>query len=87
MAHEKLNIDITRKWTLAQAKLEPDSGITSVGGLAHRLGGTRKTKGAAPDADTKADAISAASPHSSTRPVGELVRLLQRPMRLRKTRK
>ena len=37
MAHEKLNINITREWASAQAKLEPDTGITAVGGLAHRL--------------------------------------------------
>jgi hypothetical protein len=38
MAHEKVKANITRQWSRAQAKGEPDSGITSVGGLAHRLG-------------------------------------------------
>jgi transcriptional regulator with XRE-family HTH domain len=37
MAHEKLNFKISHGWTRAHAKLEPDSGITSAGGLAHRL--------------------------------------------------
>jgi transcriptional regulator with XRE-family HTH domain len=36
MTHEKLNINITREWARQQARAEPDSGITSVGGLAHR---------------------------------------------------
>ena len=38
MAHEKLNIEITQDWAKQQAQNESGSGITSVGGLAHRIG-------------------------------------------------
>jgi transcriptional regulator with XRE-family HTH domain len=47
MAREKLNTEITREWVLAQAKLESDSDVTSVGGLAHRLGLLRGVNGTA----------------------------------------
>lgn len=36
MAHEKLEINLTREWARVQAKSEPDDGITTVGGLAQR---------------------------------------------------
>ena len=38
MAHVKLNLDISRRWLEEQIKKEPDSGVTSVGGLASRCG-------------------------------------------------
>ncbi len=37
MSHPKLNMRITDEWVLAQAAREPESGITSVGGLAARM--------------------------------------------------
>jgi transcriptional regulator with XRE-family HTH domain len=37
MAHAKLDMKVTADWVLARAQREPESGITSVGGLADRL--------------------------------------------------
>ena len=74
MAHEKLNINMTREWASAQAKLEPDSGTTSVGGLAHRLSGMEQASDAA------------LSPSTSTDPrrqsLGKFIELSRRRMRL-----
>jgi hypothetical protein len=45
MTHEELNIKITRKWATKQARLETESGVTSVGGLAHRIGCLKRVNG------------------------------------------
>jgi superfamily II DNA or RNA helicase len=37
MAHEILKLNFPREWLMAQAKLELNSGVTSVGGLAQRI--------------------------------------------------
>jgi transcriptional regulator with XRE-family HTH domain len=41
MAHEKLDINVTSAWVLARAEREPESGITSVGGLIGPVEGSR----------------------------------------------
>jgi len=37
MAHAKLKMNVSREWLLGQAGREPESGITTVGGLASRI--------------------------------------------------
>lgn len=41
MAHEKIHLNLTREWALAEAKREPEGGILSAGGLALRAASLR----------------------------------------------
>ena len=77
MAHEALNINITREWAVAQGKREPDSGATSVGGLAHRISGLLQASD--PARQERANGTSADPRRQS---LGKFIELSRRRMRL-----
>ncbi len=82
MAHEKLNINITREWATEQAKLEPDSGVTSVGGLAHRINALEDLSG--PVRQDGAETVSTPTMSGDPRrqSLGKFIELSRRRMRL-----
>jgi transcriptional regulator with XRE-family HTH domain len=82
MAHETLNMSITREWASAQAKLEPDSGITSVGGLAHRIGGTEQVRGRGPEEGAEVLSTHTMSVDPRRQSLGKFIELSRRRMRL-----
>lgn len=78
MAHEKLNINVAREWSRTQAKNEPNTGITSVGGLAHRV--SELTAANAPGSFARADYIQSTDPRRLS--LGKFVELSRRRLRL-----
>lgn len=82
MAHEKLNISTTPEWARAQARLEPGSGITSVGGLAHRLSGLEEIKGPDQGKESSPVANTPLSTDPKRQSLGKLIELSRRRMRL-----
>ena len=82
MAHETLNINITPEWASAQAKLEPDSGATSVVGLAQRITGLEQMGG--PARRERATTIPAFGMSADPRrqSLGKLIELSRRRMQL-----
>lgn len=82
MAHERLNINITREWASAQAKLEPVSGITSVGGLAHRIGKVEELGSLVEQQGAEARSVPAMSAEPRRQSLGKFIELSRRRMRL-----
>jgi HTH-type transcriptional regulator, competence development regulator len=82
MAHETLDINFTREWTEAQAKVEPESGITSVGGLAHRIGELEQVGNPARPAGTETLSVPATSADPKRQSLGKFIELSRRRMRL-----
>jgi transcriptional regulator with XRE-family HTH domain len=82
MAHETLNINITREWASSQAKLEPDSGMTSVGGLAHRMGELYREGGSVQQEGTEVPAGRMMSADPKRKSLGKLIELSRRRLQL-----
>ena len=82
MAHEKLNIDVTSEWAIQQAKTEPDVGITSVGGLAHRINELETPGDRARRIENEIAARPAMSADPKRQSLGKFVELSRRRMRL-----
>jgi transcriptional regulator with XRE-family HTH domain len=82
MAHETLNINITPEWALEQAKHEPDAGVTSVGGLAHRLSGLESVSGPARQPESEGSSSLVMSADSKRQSLGKFIELSRRRMRL-----
>ena len=82
MAHEALNINITREWAVAQGKREPDSGATSVGGLAHRISGLLQASDPARRERARAVPETGISPDPRRQSLGKFIELSRRRMRL-----
>ena len=82
MAHDKLNINITRQWASAKAKLEPDIGVTSVGGLAHRLCGLEQVSTPTLPEQTAAGLPASMSADPRRQSLGKFIELSRRQMRV-----
>jgi len=81
MAHETLNINVTPEWALEQAKLEPDVGVTSVGGLAQRIRGFEDVPNAEQEgAENLSTPSMSADPRRQS--LGKFIELSRRRMRL-----
>jgi transcriptional regulator with XRE-family HTH domain len=82
MAHKVLNINITPEWALQQARSEPDIGITSVGGLAHRISELKASSAAARQAVAEIASQPVMSADPKRQSLGKFVELSRRRMRL-----
>ena len=82
MAHEKLNINLTREWAIAQGKVEPDIGVTSVGGLAYRLSGLEQVSSPTRAGQTAAVLPASLSADPRRQSLGKFVELSRRQMRV-----
>lgn len=77
MAHETINITLTREWARSQAKLESDGSVTSVGGLAQRASGI-----ALKTSPTASASVPEATPDPRRQSLGKFVELSRRRLRI-----
>jgi transcriptional regulator with XRE-family HTH domain len=82
MAHEPLNFHVTREWAREQAGIEPDDGITSVGGLAHRIGALEPTRAPGREAVVRPSGAPPVWRDPRRHSLGKLVELSRRRLRL-----
>jgi transcriptional regulator with XRE-family HTH domain len=82
MARELFNINITPEWALEQARSEPETGITSVGGLAQRIEGLEVLGGPGLEAGKGAASTVVMSTDPKRQSLGKFIELSRRQMRL-----
>jgi transcriptional regulator with XRE-family HTH domain len=79
---DKLRLNLTREWASEQARREPGSGVTSTGGLAHRINDLGHLNGPATQGEAESVSTPTMPADSRRKSLGKFIELSRRRMRL-----